>query len=79
MNTVNSGKSKDRIFLKGTVGDSTGEIDFDMGQKRGLLLKENDVVKFEGAMNIVRDGRHYIDVKRYGSYSILDNYVRTSS
>ncbi|KAL4442906.1 hypothetical protein ABPG74_010795 [Tetrahymena malaccensis] len=75
------GPSSSLNYLKGTVGDETGVIDFDMAEKRDTpRFKVGDVVKFTTVMNKGRQntegktGGHYIEVKKYGQYIILQDH-----
>nr|O43952.1 RecName: Full=G-quartet DNA-binding protein TGP1 [Tetrahymena thermophila]AAC48333.1 G-quartet DNA binding protein TGP1 [Tetrahymena thermophila] len=75
------GTSTTMVYLKGTIGDETGVIDFDMAEKRDCpRFKENDVVKFTSVMNKGRQsaegkvGGHYIEVKKFGQYIILSDH-----
>ncbi|KAL4491364.1 hypothetical protein ABPG72_008020 [Tetrahymena utriculariae] len=74
------GTQSNMVYLKGTIGDETGVIDFDMAEKRDTpRFKVGDVVKFTTVMNKGRQnnegkvGGHYIEVKKFGQYIILSD------
>lgn len=76
LEVVEKGLSKDgsrtRRFFKGIIGDETGTIRFDLAEKNGSSFIVGDIVSFDKAMNKVsKEGHHYVEVKRLGSYTVL--------
>lgn len=77
LEVINKGfnyNNKPRRFFKGLIGDETGTIKFDFAEKIDVSFKVNDIVTFEKAMNKVsKEGHHYVEIKRFGKYKILQN------
>jgi len=60
-----SGKSV--TFLKGRVGDDSGNIAFDFSSRDKVEIHNNDVVVFKNIMNKVDDnGYHFITIGKFG-------------
>lgn len=50
-------------------------IRFDLAEKDGVQFTVGNIVQFEKAMNKVSNqGHHYVEVKRYGTYTILSSH-----
>ena len=79
LDVVTKGVNKNgqpRKFLKGVVGDESGLIRFDLAEKDGVQFTVGNIVQFEKAMNKVSNqGHHYVEVKRYGTYTILSSVL----
>lgn len=71
--------TKLKRFLKGVVGDETGVVRFDLGEKSDVAFKVGDIVSFQKAMNKVnKEGHHYVEVKNLGKYEILGDHADIS-